>query len=180
MTLGCQDLSRHLRILMSSSSFSNIFPRITRWLTIWVKLFYTSAIVSPFCILNISYSWIKACFLALFTSFVPSWVTSRVSHISFADSHWDTLKNSSVLNADVTMFYAIWWNPRREGAYPWWRQSPNNDLNTHTSEDYKEQSTKYGSWASFGLFICNFHRVGLNSIIRSWRHKNGLIRSPLG
>ena len=87
MTFGCQDLSKHLRILMFSSSLSKILPRMMRWFTMWVNLFCTSEMFSPFNILNISYSWIKACFLALFISVVPSWVTPRMSHVSFAEAH---------------------------------------------------------------------------------------------
>ena len=49
----------------------------------------------------------RVCFLALFTSFVPSCVTSRMSHISFADAHCDTLKNSLELNEYVIIFFAI-------------------------------------------------------------------------
>ena len=107
VTFGCHVLSRHLRILMFRSYLSNIFPRLIRWLTIWVNRFCTSTIDYPFCILNISYSWMRVCFLALFTSFVPSWVTSIVSHISFADAHCGTLKNSSEFNAEVIIFLAI-------------------------------------------------------------------------
>ena len=106
-TLGCHDLSRHLRILMFSSSLSKVFPRLIRWLMMWVNLFCTSAIDSPLSILNISYSWIRVCFLALFTSLVPSWVTYKVSHNSLADEHWEILKHSSEFKADVIMFLAI-------------------------------------------------------------------------
>ena len=61
----------------------------------------------PFCILKSSYSWIRACFLTLFTSFVPSCMTSKMSHISLAELHCETLKNSSQLGADVIIFLAI-------------------------------------------------------------------------
>ena len=105
VTFGYHVLSRHLRIFIFSSSFSKFFPRLIRWFTIWENIFCTLDIVSPFCILNISYSWMRACFLAIFTSFVPSCVTSRMSHISFADAHYDTLKNSSQLNVDVIIFF---------------------------------------------------------------------------
>ena len=90
-----------------SSSFSKVFSRLMRWLMMWVNIFWTSTIISPLSILNISYSWIRVCFLALFTSLVPSWVTSKVSHISFADLHWETLKNSSEFKAEVIMFLAM-------------------------------------------------------------------------
>ena len=85
VTLGWQLLSKHLRILMFNSSLSNYFPSLIKWLTIWLNRLWTSTINSPCCILNISYSWMSACFLALFTSFVPSCVTSNMSHISFAE-----------------------------------------------------------------------------------------------
>ena len=87
LTFGCQDLSKLLRILMFSSSLSKILPRLMRWFTMWVNLFYTFEMVSPLNILHISYSWIMTCFLALFTLVMPSWVTLRVSHISFVDAH---------------------------------------------------------------------------------------------
>ena len=87
VTLGCQLLSKHLKILMFSSSLSNYFSSIIRWLTIWVNRFWTSVMVSPGCILNNSYSLMSACFLARFKSFVPSCVTSNMSHISFAKLH---------------------------------------------------------------------------------------------
>jgi len=38
---------------------------------------------------------------------IPSCVTSRMSHISFAELHCDTLKNSSQLKADVIILLAI-------------------------------------------------------------------------
>jgi len=63
--------------------------------------------VSLLNILNISYSWIQACFLALFTSVVPSWVISRMSHISFVDAHCETLKNSSEFKAEMIIFLAM-------------------------------------------------------------------------
>jgi len=72
VTLGCQLLSRNFNTLMFSSSLSNSFPKPIRWLTIFVNLFCTSATDSLCCILNNSYSWIKACFLALFTLFLPT------------------------------------------------------------------------------------------------------------
>jgi len=75
--------------------------------SMWVNLFCTSAMVSPFSILNISYSSIRACFLAPLTSMVPSCVTSRISHISFTEAHCETLKNSSEFRVDVMMFLAI-------------------------------------------------------------------------
>ena len=106
MNFGCQDQSKHLRILMFNSSLSNILPRLMRRFTMWVNLFCTSEMVSPSSILNISYSWIKACFLALFTLVVPSWVTSKMSYISFADAHWETLENSSQFKAKVIIFLA--------------------------------------------------------------------------
>ena len=99
VTLGCQLISKHLRILMFSSSLSNYFPSPITWLTIWVNRFWTSAMVSPSCILNNSYSLMSSCFLGRFKSFVPSCVTSSMSHISFAELHWDTLKNSSRFKA---------------------------------------------------------------------------------
>jgi len=92
---------------MFSSSLSKFFPRLIKWFTMWENRFCTSEIVSPFCILNNSYSWMRACFLALFTSLVPSCVTSRMSYISFAEMHCDTLKNSSQLKAKVIIFLAI-------------------------------------------------------------------------
>ena len=80
VTLGSQLLWRHFSTLMFSSPLSNPFPKPTRWLTMYMNLFCTSTIESPCWILNSSYCLIKACFLSLFTSFVPSWVTSRISH----------------------------------------------------------------------------------------------------
>ena len=93
--------------LMFSSSLSNFYPRPKRGLTMRVNLFWTLAMDSPFCILKSTYFWIKACFLALFTSFIPSCVTSRTSHISFALLHWENLKNSSVLKDEVMIFLAL-------------------------------------------------------------------------
>ena len=93
--------------LMLSSSLSKVFPRLIRWFIMWVNHFCTSTMVSPFNILNISYSCMRVWFLDLFTSFAHSWVTSKESHISFVDSHWDTLKNSLELKADVVMFLAM-------------------------------------------------------------------------
>ena len=58
----------------------------------------------PLSILNISYSWIRACFLALFTLVVPTWVTSRMSIIYFPEVHCKNLKNSSEFKAEVMMF----------------------------------------------------------------------------
>jgi len=84
VTFGCQVLSRHSNTLIFSSALSNSLPKPMRRLTIWVNLFYTSAMDSPCCILNSSYSCIKASILALFTSLVPSCVTSSTSHISLA------------------------------------------------------------------------------------------------
>ena len=104
MTFGCQDL---FKIFMFSSSLSKFFPRLIKWFTLWENRFSTLEIVSPFCILNNSYSWMRACFLALFTSLVPSCVTSTMSHISFAEVHCDTLNNSSQLKAEVMIFLAI-------------------------------------------------------------------------
>ena len=105
--LGCQDLSKHLRILMLSSSLLKIFLRQMIWFTMWVNLFCTSAMVSHLSIQNISYSWIRECFLTPFTSVVPSCVTSRIYHISFVEEHCETLKNSSEFRAGVMMFLAI-------------------------------------------------------------------------
>ena len=107
VSLGCQNISRHLIILMFSYSLSKVFPRLIRWLMMWMNLFCTSAIDSPLSTLNISYSCIRVCFLALFTSFIPSWVTSKVSHISLADEHCDSLKNSSEFKEEVMIFLAI-------------------------------------------------------------------------
>ena len=45
--------------------------------------------------------------MALLISFVPSCVTSRMSHVSFVELHCDTLKNSSQLKAEVIIFLAI-------------------------------------------------------------------------
>jgi len=104
VTLGCQLLSSHFSTLMFTSSLSNFFPKPIRWLTLCVNLFYAPVIDSPYCILNNSYSCIKACFLALFILFVPSWVTSSTSHMSFAFLHWKTLKNSFVFNEELRMF----------------------------------------------------------------------------
>jgi len=106
VTLGYQLLSKHFRILILNCSLSNYFPSPIRWLTMCVNLFWTSAIVSPSCILNNSYSWINSCFRALFTSVVPSCVTSRMSHISLGEIHCDTLKNSSRFNTEVIMLLA--------------------------------------------------------------------------
>ena len=99
MTFGYHDLSRHFKILMFSFSLSKFFARLIKWFTMWENRFCTSHIVSPFCILNSSYSWMRACFLALLTSFVPSCVTSRMPHISFTEVHCDTLESSSQLKA---------------------------------------------------------------------------------
>jgi len=44
--------------------------------------------------------------LLFFTSIVPSWVSSRMSHISFADAHLETLENSLEFKAEVMMFLA--------------------------------------------------------------------------
>jgi len=107
VTLGYQLLSRHFRILMFSSSLSKCLPSLIRWLTMWVNRFCTSIIVSPFYIQNNSYSWIKACFLALFTSVVPSWVTSSISHISYVELHCDTLKNSSRFKTKIIIFLTM-------------------------------------------------------------------------
>jgi len=95
VTLGCQLLLRHFKILMFSSSLSNYLPSPIKWLTMRVNLFCTSSMVSPCCILNNSSSWINACFLALFTSMVPSCVTSSMSHISLAKLHCEKLINGS-------------------------------------------------------------------------------------
>jgi len=46
------------------------------------------------------------CLRALFTLVVPSCVTSSMSHISLAELHYETLKNSSRFNADVIIFFA--------------------------------------------------------------------------
>ena len=102
VTFGCQDLSKHLRILMFNSSLSKILPRSMRWCTMWVNLFCTSEMVSPFNILNISYFSIKACFLALFTFVMPSWVTSRIHLL-----HWESMKNSSEFKGKVIMFLTM-------------------------------------------------------------------------
>ena len=72
-----------------------------RWFTMWLNLLCTSAMVSTLSILNISYSWIRACFLALFTSVVPPCVTSRISYISFAEAYCETLQKSSEFRAYV-------------------------------------------------------------------------------
>ena len=45
--------------------------------------------------------------LDLFTSVVPSCVSWRVSHISFAFEQLDTLKYSSIPRAEVMMFLAL-------------------------------------------------------------------------
>jgi len=50
MIFGSQVLVRQLRILMFSSSLSNIFSRPRKWFTIWVNLVWSSEIVSPFSI----------------------------------------------------------------------------------------------------------------------------------
>ena len=86
---------------------SKILSTLMRWFIMWVNLFCTSKMVSPLSILYISHYWIKACFLALFTLVVPSWVTSRMSHISFTKAHCETMKNSSEFKAEVMMFLAI-------------------------------------------------------------------------
>ena len=90
VTFGCHVLSRYFNILMFSSSLSKVLPRLIKWFTIWENLLCTSQMVSPFCFLKSSYSLIRACFLACLTSFVPSCVTSRMSHIFFAEMHYDT------------------------------------------------------------------------------------------
>ena len=107
VTLDSQDLSKHLMILMFSFSLSKILPRLMSWFTMWVNLFCTSKMVSLLSILNISYSCIRACILALCTSMVLSWVTSRMSHISFVVADCKTLKNSSEFRAEVMMFLSI-------------------------------------------------------------------------
>ena len=107
VTVGCHVLSRHFSTLMLSSSSSNFLPRLMSWFIVWENLFCTSHIDSPFCILKSSYSWIRPCFLTLFTSFVPSCVTSKMSHVSLAELYCETLKSSSLLKAYVIMFLAI-------------------------------------------------------------------------
>ena len=49
---GSEVLVRQFKILMFSSSSSNIFPRPRRWFTIWVNLVWSSKMVSPFFIQN--------------------------------------------------------------------------------------------------------------------------------
>jgi len=71
------------------------------------SIFSTLAINSPCCILNSSYSYIKTCFHALFTSFISSCVTSSTSHMSLALLHWEILNNSSIFNEDVRMFFTV-------------------------------------------------------------------------
>ena len=111
ITLDCQLLSRQFSTFMLNSSLSKTLPRPVRWFTICVNRFCTSAMLSSGCILNNSYSWMSECFLERFTSSVPSWVTSSTFHISLAELHWDTLKNSSIFNAEVMMFLAreLYW-----------------------------------------------------------------------
>jgi len=107
VTFGCQLLSRHFSTLMFISFLSNSLFGPMRWLTMWVNLFWTSVMYSPFCILKSSYSWIKACFLAFFTSFIPSCLTSSAFHISFALLHWETLKNTFILKDEVIIFFVL-------------------------------------------------------------------------
>jgi len=42
-----------------------------------------------------------------FTSIVPSWKTSRMSHISFAKAHFETLENSLEIKAEEMIFLAL-------------------------------------------------------------------------
>jgi len=121
MTFGCQDLSRHFNTLMFNSCLSNSLPKPMRWLTMWVTLFCTSVMDSTCFILNSSYSWIRACFLALLTSLIPSWVTSRTSHISLALLHCETRKNSSMLRDEVRIFFALqsYWAFLLSSSFHW-------------------------------------------------------------
>jgi len=41
------------------------------------------------------------------TSFVPSWVTSRTSHLSFMELHCDTLKNSWIFKTKVIIPFTL-------------------------------------------------------------------------
>ena len=107
VTLGWKPLLRHFSTLMFSSSLWNSSPKPIIWLKMWVNLFCTSTMDSPCCLFNNSYCCIEACFLALFTSFIPSFVTLSTSHISFALLQLETLKNSSMFNDDVRMFFAV-------------------------------------------------------------------------
>jgi len=104
VTLGCCLLSRHFKTLMFNSSLLNSFPKPMRWLTMCVNIFWASIMDSPYYILNNLYSCINVCFLALFTSLVPSYVTSSTSHKSFALLHWEIMKKSYIFNADIRMF----------------------------------------------------------------------------
>jgi len=107
VTFGCQLLPKHFKIFIFSSSLSKYLPTPIKWLTILVNRSCISTTIYPCCIQNNSYSWIKACFLALLTSLVPSWVTSSISHISFSEEHCDTLKNSSRFKTYVIICLAM-------------------------------------------------------------------------
>jgi len=91
VTFGCHFLSNDLRIFMFNSLFMKLFPSASRWLTVCVNRVWNHLL--SFCFIwSNSYSWRSVFFRALFTSSVPSCVTSTVSHISFVDLHFDICK----------------------------------------------------------------------------------------
>lgn len=79
VTFFCQTLVKDLRILRLSSSLEKVWPSTIKWFVKCVNLFCKSRINSSGYILNNSYFWDNMFNFDLFTSAIPSWVTSNIS-----------------------------------------------------------------------------------------------------
>lgn len=87
--------SRHVWFPFSSQRYYHfkveiiikVFPSAIKWFVKWTNLFCNVTMDSPGSIQKISYSWLNVFNLDLLTSEVPSRVSTKVSHISFADLH---------------------------------------------------------------------------------------------
>ena len=99
VTFGCQFLSRNFSTLMFSSSLSNSLPKPMRWLTMWVNLFWTSAMDSPFCILK---------------GFGCQFLLRHFSTLMFSSSLWNSLPRPMWL---LTMWVNLFWTSVMDSSF---------------------------------------------------------------
>src|ERR1044072_4172571 len=82
VNLGFHSLLRHLRILLVAFSLETGFPSAFKRLVRWTNIFCISEIDSPCFMQKSSKSWLSVLIRDCLTSVVPSWATSKASHIS--------------------------------------------------------------------------------------------------
>ena len=157
ITVGCYCLLKHLKTLLIKSSLGNVFHNEARWLTIWVNIFCISWILLAWFILKMEYSSVRVLILALFTSLVSSWVTCRVSHISWTILQFDTWKNSPCPKVEVlklywTFFLSSWVH----SSLVFFNSSSINYMNIGTKGPFSMASQTSKSTASIKILIWVF------------------------